>query len=269
MSGAEKSRSVVDYETEDALRKALMAVAAPKDDSPSEDSKPQAAAGASASLETRNGNAEQNSNGKPLDWVLPNFDPENTETQSMKEELHRLQVLKSYLILDSEREEAFDRITGIASRFFDVPIALVSLVDLGRQWFMSNRGLGNVRETPRKDAFCSHAILSKNNILIVNDARLDFRFKDNSLVTGPPHIRFYAGAPLVCPEGTYPYIMYTQYILYYILHTPATPVADYHDRLELLLLSVACVARCSVSHFIASFKCFWCSLLTLSNNLIM
>jgi hypothetical protein len=219
MSGAEKSRSVVDYETEDALRKALMSVAAPKDDSPmddspSEDSKPQAAA--SASAETSNGKvyAEQQSNGKPLDWVLPSFDPENTEVQSMKEELHRLQVLKSYLILDSEREEAFDRITGIASRFFDVPIALVSLVDLGRQWFMSNRGLGSVRETPRKDAFCSHAILSKNNILIVNDARLDFRFKNNPLVTGPPHIRFYAGAPLICPEGTYQYILYTHYILY-------------------------------------------------------
>jgi hypothetical protein len=221
MPGAEKSRSVVDYETEDALRKALMAVAAPKDDSPSEDAKPPAAAAvASTSLETRNGNAdaEQPPNGKqsdkPLDWVLPSFDPENTEVQSMKDELHRLQVLKSYLVLDSEREEAFDRITGIASRFFDVPIALVSLVDLGRQWFMSNRGLGSVRETPRKDAFCAHAILNKNNILIVNDARVDFRFKDNSLVTGPPHIRFYAGAPLICPEGTLPV---------HVLHN-ATPV---------------------------------------------
>jgi hypothetical protein len=213
MSGAEKSRSVVDYETEDALRKALMAVEAPKEnDSPSEDSKPQAAASPSPETSSNGNNTEteqQPPNGKqgnqPLDWVLPSFDPENTEVQSMKEELHRLQVLKSYLILDSEREEAFDRITGIASRFFDVPIALVSLVDLGRQWFMSNRGLGSVRETPRKDAFCAHAILNKNNILIVNDARVDFRFKDNPLVTGPPHIRFYAGAPLICPEGTYPY----------------------------------------------------------------
>jgi hypothetical protein len=193
-----------------------MSVAAPKDDSPSEDAKPKAAASASASAETSNGNnAEQHPNGKPLDWVLPSFDPENTEVQSMKEELHRLQVLKSYLILDSEREEAFDRITGIASRFFDVPIALVSLVDLGRQWFMSNRGLGNVRETPRKDAFCSHAILSKNNILIVNDAQLDFRFQDNSLVTGPPHIRFYAGAPLICPEGTR-----KKHCVYYVQDTP-------------------------------------------------
>jgi hypothetical protein len=217
MSGAEKSRSVVDYESEDALRKALMTIETPKEETPSEDSKSQAAdadaaAAASApvseSPETSSGNAQQAPNSKqgnhPLDWVLPSFDPENTEVQSMKEELRRLQVLKSYLILDAEREEAFDRITGIASRFFDVPIALVSLVDLGRQWFMSNRGLGSVRETPRKDAFCAHAILNKNNILIVNDARVDFRFKDNSLVTGPPHIRFYAGAPLICPEGTFP-----------------------------------------------------------------
>jgi hypothetical protein len=211
-----------------------MSVAAPKDDSPSEDAKPKAAASASASAETSNGNnAEQHPNGKPLDWVLPSFDPENTEVQSMKEELHRLQVLKSYLILDSEREEAFDRITGIASRFFDVPIALVSLVDLGRQWFMSNRGLGNVRETPRKDAFCSHAILSKNNILIVNDAQLDFRFQDNSLVTGPPHIRFYAGAPLICPEGTRKDTVYTMYIHACVL------VTERATNLDSFLLCVA------------------------------
>jgi hypothetical protein len=223
MSGAEKSRSVVDYETEDALRKALMAVAAPKDASSSQPqrdaSQPQAASAPAnghgdADQQHANGNGNAtatnaannaSANGKqgeqPLDWVLHNFDPENTEVQSMKEELHRLQVLKSYLILDTEREEVFDRITSLASRFFNVPIALVSLVDLGRQWFMSNRGLGSVRETPRKYAFCAHAILNKNNILVVTDASKDFRFKGSPLVTGPPHIRFYAGAPLICPEG--------------------------------------------------------------------
>jgi hypothetical protein len=89
-----------------------------------------------------------------LDWVLPYFDPQTTEAQSMEEELKRLQVLKSYLILDAKREEAFERITALAGRIFDVPIALVSLVDLGRQWFMSSRGL-DVRETPRKLAFCA------------------------------------------------------------------------------------------------------------------
>lgn len=90
-----------------------------------------------------------------LDWSLPHFDPATTEAQSMQEEIKRLLVLKSYLVLDSEREEAFERITALATRIFDVPIALVSLVDLGRQWFMSNHGLGDVRETPRKLAFCA------------------------------------------------------------------------------------------------------------------
>jgi GAF domain-containing protein len=191
MSGPEKSRSVVDFDSDDALRKALMAMANDATESMS------AAAAASANGEEPSDTPPTDQN---LDWVLPSFDPETTEVQSMKEELHRLLVLKSYLILDGEREEAFDRITGLASKFFDVPIALVSLVDLGRQWFMSNRGLGSVRETPRKDAFCAHAILNKHNILIVPDATKDFRFRDNPLVTGPPNIRFYAGAPLLCPE---------------------------------------------------------------------
>ena len=90
-----------------------------------------------------------------LDWVLPRFDPESTEAQSMKEEIKRLQVLKSYLVLDAKREAAFERITALAARIFDVPIALVSLVDLGRQWFVSTSGLGETRETHRKFAFCS------------------------------------------------------------------------------------------------------------------
>lgn len=119
----------------------------------------------------------------------------------MREELKRLQVLKSYAILDAEREKVFERITGLAARLFKVPIALVSLVDLGRQWFMSNRGLGDVRETPRNVAFCAHAIMLKQNMLVVPDASKDFRFQNNPLVTGPPNIRFYAGAPLICAEG--------------------------------------------------------------------
>jgi len=136
-----------------------------------------------------------------LDWVLTNYDQKNSEPQSLEEELNRLQTLRSYLLLDSEREEQFERLTALASRVMDVPIALVSLVDLGRQWFMSNRGLGDVRETPRSSAFCSHAILSKNEVLIIKDAKEDPRFVKNPLVTGPPFIRFYAGAPLETPEG--------------------------------------------------------------------
>jgi hypothetical protein len=119
----------------------------------------------------------------------------------MEEEVERLMVLQSYVILDAEREDAFERITGMASRVFEVPIALVSFVDLGRQWSLPNRGMGDVRETPRKDSFCAHLVQSKCNILIVPDATKDIRFKDNPLVTGPPEIRFYAGVPLVSPEG--------------------------------------------------------------------
>jgi GAF domain-containing protein len=136
-----------------------------------------------------------------LDWVLTNFDKKNSEPQSLEEELKRLQALRSYLILDSEREHQFERLTALAGRIMKVPIALVSLVDLGRQWFMSNRGLGDVRETPRSQAFCSHAIMSKEDLLIIKDAQQDPRFVNNPLVTGPPHIRFYAGAPLETPDG--------------------------------------------------------------------
>jgi CheY-like chemotaxis protein/GAF domain-containing protein len=136
-----------------------------------------------------------------LDWVLDLYDTETTEAQSLREELKRLLVLKSYLLLDSERQESFERITGLASRIFKCPIALISLVDLGRQWFMSNRGLGDMRESDRKTAFCAHAIMGKEDIMIVPDATKDWRFQENPLVTGDPCIRFYAGAPLVSPEG--------------------------------------------------------------------
>ena len=136
-----------------------------------------------------------------LDWILTNYNAELSQTQSLSEELKRLQCLKSYLLLDSERESSFERLTALASRMFRVPIALVSLVDLGRQWFMSNRGLGDVRETPRRLAFCAHAILSTQDLFVIEDATMDARFSENPLVVGPPHIRFYAGAPLLCPEG--------------------------------------------------------------------
>ena len=71
------------------------------------------------------------------DWQTPNLDPNTSAPESIENEVARLMVLKEYLILDSEREEKFERITALASRIFEVPIALVSLVDIGRQWFMS------------------------------------------------------------------------------------------------------------------------------------
>ncbi|EPY1009124.1 diguanylate cyclase domain-containing protein [Vibrio vulnificus] len=110
-------------------------------------------------------------------------------------EPQRIADLHSLHILDTAAEERFDRVTRIARRLFDVPIALVSLVDEDRQWFKSCFGL-NASETPRDISFCGHAILGTDT-LIVEDASQDARFADNPLVTGEPHIRFYAGVPLM------------------------------------------------------------------------
>ena len=114
-------------------------------------------------------------------------------------EVERIIDLRALEILDTPAEERFDRITRIAQRLFDVPIALVSLVDEDRQWFKSRLGL-DAAETPRELSFCAHAILD-DEILLVPDAVSDERFRDNPLVTGDPRIRFYAGAPIDSPSG--------------------------------------------------------------------
>ncbi len=126
----------------------------------------------------------------------PNSIPEDPEF-----ELERLNILKSYNVLDQDTDASFERVTSLAARLFDVPICLVSIVDLGRQWFASNRGLGETRETERNIAFCAHVILSNSDMMIIPDATKDERFKNNPLVTSGPKIRFYAGAPLVTPDG--------------------------------------------------------------------
>ncbi len=115
------------------------------------------------------------------------------------DELERVNVLKNYKILDTAAEQAFDRLTDLASTFYQSPIALISLVDEERQWFKSRVGL-DATETPRDISFCQHAIKS-DAPFIVQDARNDERFKDNPLVTDGPKIRFYAGAPLKSPTG--------------------------------------------------------------------
>ena len=114
-------------------------------------------------------------------------------------EAQRLSTLQSLGVLDTAPEERFDRVTRMAKRLFQVPIALVSLVDQNRQWFKSCVGL-DVRETPRDISFCGHTILDDCTFYI-QDATQDERFADNPLVTGPPHIRFYAGHPLRAPNG--------------------------------------------------------------------
>lgn len=112
----------------------------------------------------------------------------------------RVTTLHNLHILDTPPEERFDRVTRLALQLFDVPIALVSLVDANRQWFKSCQGLG-VQATPRAVSFCAHALL-QNEMLIIENAAADPRFYDNPLVTNPPHVRFYAGQPLVHPNGS-------------------------------------------------------------------
>ncbi|MGQ3054415.1 MAG: sensor domain-containing diguanylate cyclase [Roseateles sp.] len=116
------------------------------------------------------------------------------------DERRRLLALRALRLLDSAPEERFDRITRLARRLFDMPIALVSLVDGERQWFKSAAGL-DIPQTPRDISFCGHAILGEG-LFIIPDTRADARFADNPLVTGPPHVRFYAGYTLKAPNGS-------------------------------------------------------------------
>lgn len=113
----------------------------------------------------------------------------------------RLRSLKALDILDTPREPVFDRIVKMAALICDTPIALVSVVDEHRQWFKANLGLEGVTETPRAVAFCHHAI-EGTDVFEVKDALLDARFADNPLVTGAPHIQFYAGAPIRMADGS-------------------------------------------------------------------
>lgn len=110
------------------------------------------------------------------------------------DEFTRNASLRALNILDTAVEERFDRLTRLASRVFDVPIALVSLVDANRQWFKSCVGL-DTTGTARDISFCGHAILGEG-AFVISDAALDSRFHDNPLVTGEPYVRFYAGYPL-------------------------------------------------------------------------
>jgi PAS domain S-box-containing protein len=115
-------------------------------------------------------------------------------------EAQRLRALRDLCVLDTPAEERFDRIVRTAARLFQVPMALVSLLDQDRQWFKARYGV-EVSEGPRSTSFCGHAIL-RPETMVVPDATQDPRFSDNPGVIGDPHVRFYAGQPLRAPEGS-------------------------------------------------------------------
>lgn len=150
------------------------------------------------------------------DWLVAPFSPSYVRTKIRAwalraacrwiraeipfDENRRLSALRDLEILDTPPEERFDRVTRLACAAFNVPIALVSLVDGERQWFKSRVGL-NVGETPRDFAFCAH-VVQRREELIVQDTLLDGRFAENPLVTQAPRARFYAGAPLILDDGS-------------------------------------------------------------------
>ncbi len=121
------------------------------------------------------------------------------QSHHANQESLRLEALKRYQLLDTPAEEVFDDYTRLVSRTLDVPISLISLVDDCRQWFKSCLGWQR-QETPREVAFCDYTI-QQTKVMVVEDALEDDRFRNNPLVREDPYIRFYAGAPLMTPQG--------------------------------------------------------------------
>lgn len=144
-------------------------------------------------------------------------------------ESQRLAHLESLEVMDTDAEPEFDDFVRIAAHIFDVPIALVSLVDANRQWFKARVGL-SATETPREVSFCGHAVAS-GEALVIPDARADARFADNPLVTDDPHVCFYAGAPLSTEAG----VLGT---LCVIDHEPRQPTPAQLDALRALARQV-------------------------------
>jgi signal transduction histidine kinase len=146
-------------------------------------------------------------------------------------EEERIAALRSYQILDSQPEEEYDDLTKLASQICQTPISLISLIDENRQWFKSSHGL-SIRQTHRELSFCRHAIVDPSQTMVVNDSRTDKRFAHNPLVTGDPHVIFYAGAPLVDSSG---YVLGTFCV---IDHTPKQLTQQQLSSLRILAKQV-------------------------------
>ena len=132
------------------------------------------------------------------DVPAPNAPPAGAPLPA--DEAARLAVLHSFAVLDTPREARFDELARLAAEATGMPLAFVSLVDEQRQWFKAAHG-ADLESTPREVAFCAHALLKPDELLVVDDATADPRFRDNPFVTGAPGLRAYAGAPLVGSDG--------------------------------------------------------------------
>ena len=188
MSVAKPYRSVLDYETEEDLVKAL------EDSSIS-----------SSSVTSKESDCDKQRSSPCPDWRLSVYNARTTLVPTVKQEAARLQAVKSLQVLDTPRESSFDSLTASIKKKLQVPFVFVSIVDLGRQWFKSVAADEpfSCNEWSRKDAFCAHTILQKDSASVfqVHDTIQDPRFCRNPFVTGESKIRFYAGAPLVSSEG--------------------------------------------------------------------
>lgn len=156
------------------------------------------------------------------------------------EEEARLKELERYQILDTDDESDYDELAQLAAQICGAPVALVSFVDSVRQWFKARVGL-DVKETPREQSFCALAI-QKHATMVVEDASRDDRFKANPLVTDSPHIRFYAGAPLITRDG------YALGTLCVIDSQPRSLGTDQKSALETLAKSVTRLLEYRLAH---------------------
>jgi len=195
-------RSVYDYDTKDDLRKALHSMGAPpaakansRPPTAKKDPLPQ-----TDTIESI-GDLFVDGLEKNLDWIVDNYDIDASVAPDIEAELRRLAVLKSYRLVGSSKNPSLERLISMASRIMRCPMAKVNVIDLGKVHFLASRGLGESLDTPRKTSISAHAIISKLDLLIVPDLLKDERFQGHPQVQGPPRMRFYAAAPLQCPEG--------------------------------------------------------------------